>query len=346
MRKVLLTTAVLIMLGAAWVYFGGDRHRNPIPQAARFSENRSAQVAATVPLPTSVPTPVAIVSSASSPIPAFYKRWEGGRSTRLDDPRWAVCAERDRMDPAWRGKMAIEFYGKVVDQDGKPVPNAQITFSKIDLSADGTTRLKAESDLNGVFAIAGVFGRSLSVVVEALGYYSSKDQPHDFEYAEFSNEDFYEPSRAKPVLFKLIKKQSPATLVYNERQVFVTPKIPIQYAVIVGQNLEIQLLENPPPGQGKWAMSMKASNGGLQTTTEEFPFRAPIGGYSESLVIDSDTAKPKDWSNMYSGGSFYVKVGRNYGRVEVEMISGKDKMRIRSWMNPSGSPDLTIEVGK
>ena len=52
------------------------------------------------------------------------------------------------------GKIDIEFYGKVVDENNQPVSGATVKFSKVDLSEAGTTQLQTQSDINGLFYIS------------------------------------------------------------------------------------------------------------------------------------------------------------------------------------------------
>ncbi len=90
-------------------------------------------------------------------------------------------------------------------------------------------------------------------------------------------------------------------------------------------------------------MRISVLNGGLQTSVEEFPFSAPTSAYQPSLLLDDRTPKPPMWSDLYEGGEFYFQSGSNYGRIDVEMISGKDWVRIKSWVNPSGSTNLEFD---
>src|SRR6266536_734801 len=47
----------------------------------------------------------------------------------------AEVSRRDRSDPKWEWKVPIEFYGRVVNGELSPVPDAKIHFQWTDLSA-------------------------------------------------------------------------------------------------------------------------------------------------------------------------------------------------------------------
>lgn len=65
-------------------------------------------------------------------IPTVYHPWHGGCGTSLNDPRWKIIDARDKWDRSWQGKMPIELYGKVVDENEQPVAGAKIELSLTD----------------------------------------------------------------------------------------------------------------------------------------------------------------------------------------------------------------------
>ena len=166
------------------------------------------------------------------------------------------------------------------------------------------------------------------------------------EYAEFSDENFYQPDPNNPVLFHLRKKQDSDSLIYRERELKVTMGAVNDIMLDTGGKLQIELLANPRPQQGSWSMRASVVNGGIQVVAEEFPFLAPTDNYQSSLVLDNATPKPPRWTEIYEGGIFYLKAGSIFGRIEIQMISGKDRMRIKSWLNPSGSRNLEFDPAK
>ena len=82
--------------------------------------------------------------------------------------------ERTQADPTYEWKQPINFYGKVVDQDGMPIEGASVDFSWTDLSPEGTSQHHTVSDSSGLFAMLNQRGKRLSVTARKEGYYSAR----------------------------------------------------------------------------------------------------------------------------------------------------------------------------
>src|SRR3954467_7277950 len=67
----------------------------------------------------------------------------------------------------------IAFYGRVMDQYGDPVPDADVKFSANDKASGGRpSEYAGKTDTGGRFSIEGIVGITLGVEVSKLGYYS------------------------------------------------------------------------------------------------------------------------------------------------------------------------------
>ena len=105
--------------------------------------------------------------------------------------------------------------------------------------------------------------------------------------------------------------------------------------------LSVSLLANQVKPDQPWSIRVAVNGGGgLQTASEEFPVEAPAEGYQESVTLDRQSPKPSGWSGLYQGGVLYVKIGQGYGRVEIRMVAGDNKVRMTTYFNPSGSRNL------
>lgn len=265
----------------------------------------------------------------------------------LEDPRWKVRLERQKNDPLWQGKMAIEFYGKVVDEKDQPIAGAKIELSWTDLSPAGSTQKVIISDANGLFSIAGIKGKGLSAMPAKEGYEISRTQNHfGFEYASFADEQYYEPDRSNPVLFHLHKKGNAEPLKFREKEFKISVGRPLTIPIEGATQLQFTLLSNVHPKRGKWEAEVMVQNGGIIPATEEFIVEAPTDGYEPKMTIGSQTPKPPTWQ-LYQGGSFYLKMSENYGRMDIEMIPGKDWFRVKTWINPKpGSRNVEYDPKK
>ncbi len=240
--------------------------------------------------------------------------------------------------------MAIEFYGKVIDENEQPIAGANVELSWTDLSAAGGGQRAMASDANGAFSLTGIQGKSLSVVVTKEGFEFSRTQNRfGFEYASFGDEQYYEPVRNNPALFHLRKKGNAEPLQYREEEIKISVGHPIMIPIDGATRLQITLQSNEHPKRGKWEAEVVVQNGGIVPAAEEFNVEAPIAGYQPSMTIGAQTPKPPAW-RLYQGGSFYLKLGENYGRLDIEMIPGNDWFRMKIWINPkSGSRNLEYE---
>ena len=52
----------------------------------------------------------------------------------------------------------ITFYGRVIDQDGDPVPGATVNYTAVDKFDQSGSKYQGESDANGDFSISGIRG--------------------------------------------------------------------------------------------------------------------------------------------------------------------------------------------
>ena len=69
-----------------------------------------------------------------------------------------IWLQRVAKDKSADWKAPVDFFGKVVDQNSKPVENADVSFQWTDLSDRGSTTAVTHSDHDGLFRLAGVAG--------------------------------------------------------------------------------------------------------------------------------------------------------------------------------------------
>lgn len=301
-------------------------------------------------------------SEVSGELTGKYPRWKGARSTGLNDPRWRVLNQREKIDPAWRGKVEIEFYGKVVDEKNLPIAGAMIKLSRGDLSPAGTTQVKVQSDVNGLFSLTGVVGRGLNVSVEKMGYYTSGLNRYSYEYAEFSDKNFHQPDPDNPVIFHLREKGQVETLVYRQTlyglKIDGTPQY-IDLALgrkitggVPSGDISLSLVRSPSnnPSGYDWTLSLDGIGAaGFIESSEEFMFMAPETGYEKSIII-RQKAGASDYERQ-SRRNYYVRLadGRTYARVSTDVrpkYNDEGAIDITLYLNPSGSRNLEVDPQK
>ena len=306
--------------------------------------------------------PSTITSTVRGMLLGKYPRWEGGRSIGLNDPRWEVVRGREKVDPAWQGKMPIDFFGKVVDLDGQSVEGATVRFSWTDLSAAGSTQATTTSDVHGLFSLNDATGKSLGVLIEKEGYYTSKLNRYGFEFASFSAENFYQPDSSNPVVFHLRKKEQADALIHRQTlyglKIDGTPQY-IDFRsgkkTIGGDpqgDLSLSLVRKASgvPSHYDWALVINGVGaGGILESKEEFMFLAPEGNYERSIRVDQKGNEVNYESQAKR--SYYVRLsdGRTYARIDADIRPKYNEIGaidIELFLNPSGSRNLEFDPSK
>jgi hypothetical protein len=273
----------------------------------------------------------------------------GGRP-EPSDPRWKEREVKRRIDPEYEWKMPINFFGRVVDENERPVPSAKVELSWTDLSQAGSSKAQTTTDAQGFFSLLKQTGRHLEVRVSKDGYYTPKRQQISFDYAAFWEADYHVPDPNNPVLFHIRKKNQGEALRSGEiRPTMPADGTPMRFDLLNGGRLspdgqlEIAAVTNTekyPPRIFNWRATILVPGGGLIEHNAEFPFEAPEDGYQPSVGFDMPTNAP-DWKPLIEK-SYFIEFGSppRYGRIQVQINGGSQKASVRYWVNPSGSRNL------
>jgi hypothetical protein len=247
---------------------------------------------------------------------------------------------------------SLEFYGKVVDQDGQPVVGAKIqgnVMTTVGFQGTNETPHFTTTDQDGNFEFRGLHGQSLGVAPEKRGC----------KYTQRGNGNWtpsYKASKENPVIFYMWKIKgaepmihtvirtglacdgSPSTFNFFSKHMDVT-------------GLTIKLLRNPVNIDRRkrfdWTSSLSMSGGGLISTNDIYPDEAPADGYKD-IIIDMPAAS-KDWTRSFVQ-SYYFFDGQHYGRVTVDIMTNYQppptSLELDAYVNPSGSRNLEFDPAK
>ncbi|PAW79529.1 MAG: hypothetical protein B9S32_03050 [Verrucomicrobia bacterium Tous-C9LFEB] len=256
----------------------------------------------------------------------------------------------------------IEFWGKVVDQDGNPIEGAQIKFT-INNTPDPYGNLPTEivlSDANGLFSLTGKNGLGLSVWVSKEGYYSTSNQSSiSLNYSLKGGVDQPFPTQDHPSVFVLKKKGQGAALIHKKL------KVPIPKN---GTSVEINLAQGKvvAAGQGDlkieswvnddvkdrihpypWKCQVTILGGGWQLKTEGLDFAAPADGYQAQDQVEM-TVDNSHWSRDMVRQYFLHLNGDRYVRMRFWMINGGNNfVDLDYYLNPqSGDRNLEFDAAK
>lgn len=240
-----------------------------------------------------------------------------------------------RKDPGYEGKVALSFYGKVVDESGNPVEGASARLMWNTIAVPGGTAFKRViTDDAGLFSLLGRCGKCLGVRVEKEGYYIAEGGRGElnFEYAEPSSRDWYVPDANHPSVFHLRKKGAGANLFHktltfglsnshqSERINLIQGFLKPDGVLTITLDISKFLPGNQPY---PWTGSLSMSEGGLVETQEQFPFLAPSTGYKPSDRIEMTNLDRSVWQDgVKRTYYFYLPSSNTYGRISVELSDG------------------------
>jgi hypothetical protein len=257
---------------------------------------------------------------------------------------------RNAEDHQWEWKIPIRFYGKVVDENSQPVPDARVHFQWTDISQRGTSQREVASNAQGLFALNDTRGKRLQVRVSKNGYYASAEDPISYEFANPYEEIFYTPNPDAPVIFHLRRKGGSEGVIVRS----ISPSIPLGEHGSTRVDLRsgrespsgqlVLEVSKPLPAQTRfpydWHIAVSIPNGGLIEHGDEFPFEAPETGYKStveySLHAESGTKGVSFEKKFY----FIIGEPKNYGRLEIRTDGISQHVFIDYALNPSGSRNL------
>jgi hypothetical protein len=339
MRKLWLTILVILAAFISYALFTALRHKagSAVRPKPLISQNPSPHPPGSIFHPRKEYTQIEIRSLSRQQIQEEVTR-------------------RNAEDRKWEWKIPIRFYGKVVDENSQPVPDAQISFQWNDLSSGGTSQTMANSNAQGLFALTNAQGKGLTVRVSKDGYYASSQDPINYEFANPYEEIFYTPNPAVPVIFHLRRKAGTNQIITKS----ISPSIPFgergstRVDLLSGrESLAGQLVvevSKPPSAHRRfpydWRIALSIQNGGLIENEDEFPFEAPETGYKST--IEYSLRAESGMKGVSFEKKFYFVMGepKSYGRLEIRTDGISQHVFIDYALNPSGSRNLEANTRK
>ncbi len=256
-------------------------------------------------------------------------------------------------------QIPLDFYGRVVDENGNGVEGATVKFSytRFDLMQPqylflGNGQLSVTSDGQGNFAIRGVKGYGFIVDVRKNGYYGSTN---NFQGSNIvlGGGPRVSTGQNSPMVFHLHKKSVPEPLLsWNESYILPRNGTPVFVDLLTSHtnsatpDLKIQAWTDDAHKDAEfryaWRVRVEFINGGAVEQSEEFQYAAPEQGYQSYYERDYPQSRTNDWRNSTASSMFLrLRDGTLYAKLDFEMISGGDHFcMLRLLLNPSGSRNL------
>jgi hypothetical protein len=225
------------------------------------------------------------------------------------------------LDKSLKNKASMDTYGKVVDQDGLPVNGADV-HGIVGLGFGDTEKHDTVTDTQGLFHFLGLHGQGMTMEIEKKGYY------FDYMLPSAHRPNNYLPDPNRPLVFTVWKLNGPEPL--EHRQIY--SDVPCDGSVKrfdllsnVQRNsgdLAVALTRSPLKlNQGnrykpfEWSVTMAITNGGLQETTNIYPYEAPEEGYLPEITLKFPTNMVA-WQYEFKRTYFFKdQNGQVYGRM-------------------------------
>lgn len=240
----------------------------------------------------------------------------------------------------------ISFWGKVIDQNGNPVPKAAIHFSFADKYFKEGTKRSALADDQGFFAIEDGKGAGVYVSVYKDGYYGTSQSSGSFGYG--APVGLPRPTRDNPAIFVLHKMGEAEPMIKSMGTVRVprdgTPvaiTLRKERPVLVGREQGDLVIEVWTDDANKddrrrydWRCRVTVPSGGLVERTDQLDFFAPAEGYSSEFEHTALRTGPR-WTNNLKREFFLKLPDGVFARLSFELAAGGDHfVYLESFLNP------------
>jgi hypothetical protein len=256
----------------------------------------------------------------------------------------------------------ISFYGKVIDQSGQAVSDADVKLGVNDKPWEVPTIHRKLSDSNGMFSFHGLKGLALDVDIKKAGYHrviprAGKHGSYgSFAYRLNQGEGLHVPDPKRPTVFVLRKPEVIEPLLQLAKR---RPRIPkdgtrVRLQLYPDDNdgwhyLDVQCWTDDEnrtlDGRHDWKLKLSVPNGGL-LPYEGDDHEAPETGYQPSFEHDmpKTLGSPK-WRRSFES-KFFVRFNDGvHTRIVVNMGSfGAHYLVYSGYTNPkAGSRNLDVE---
>ena len=273
-----------------------------------------------------------------------------------------------KVDPKATAIMALmaeenaqlqNYYGKIVDQYGNPVVDADVTgYVTLLVGIDSDEKREehiAKTDSQGLFEFTGLRGASVSANAAKAGYTidyrtgyklpaGGKTKPDDRAILTMWRLKGADPMAHKKIEAGLSCDGSPMTL-----DLLTGHRVPN------GGDVTLSLTRNPVNiDRSKpfdWSLTLTVTEGGLVVITDPYPNEAPAEGYEPSVTKTMHAGPPYFTGNKFDQ-SYYLKSrkGQVYGRMKVHISADYQpppaRLEIEVFANPSGSRNLEYDPSK
>ena len=275
---------------------------------------------------------------------------------------------RSAAEQKWRQRLngPVEFYGRVLDQDGNPVAGARLSLNLSHRVFEGTKpvvdeRIELVSDFDGRFKLEKPSGHSLRILDLTRDGYLWTYPPGigSFDFSGYRSKRAPEyRSPAKAFAFHLWKKGEPEPTV-GVAKVLRVEETDIEFSLnllsaerggerIATSDLRIRLryvAPDDPARKHERELTLEAPTGGLIETQDTYIFEAPASGYASQIQY---VVKPTDLTFGGWKRKYYLRSrdGRLFAGFEMAFTLFPHAIELNGSVNPNGSRHLEPDPAK
>lgn len=327
-RKIMVLCSAMLLMPAAGIWWW--LHRNPYTVSRAYIEETNKETAR-------------MRQEAANP-----------SSERLA----ALAVQAEKMQQGSDAMvMAVQFYGKVIDQYGNPVPDMKVSYDAGNAPftrGSGPGFVMTESD--GSFVIANVKANILDIRALEKENYEVRAWVTFRGYNQGGGDgvgSWADYRKEKPYVFKAWKAEKYAKVTVGEEGVWRFERNQTYTLDLHGEkgNRKFQGLQ---PGDLRvlfsaddegWKVKIAAVDGGLQETGDEYMNLAPELGYLPELEY---SGKKTNYDSLRKQYYLQSRNGQSYGALKVEILpyyssSVKDSAIVMSYViNLEGGRELAV----
>lgn len=275
------------------------------------------------------------------------------QANKIDNNKIQTRAEKIR-DFLKDADAQINFYGRVIDQEGIGVQGATINYQleragKLMAAGDivnNNEKATCLSTKDGFFSIQGAKGLTLTILsIEKEGYRDSKQNLNSFGYR--GTPDLHNADLKKPVDFLLISNNIPKTKkLYNKRLTFSWNQDPVEIPIpSVGKITIIPKRDWKPYQLRDFDWQVEISMDGAELVEIEIGQAkiAPIDGYQKSFKYGSNKGDLQ-WAGAIRRHYAFRTDNGLYGFINFDLSpdreDGGQSTTLEVRLNESGSRSL------
>lgn len=252
----------------------------------------------------------------------------------------------------------IAFYGRVIDQDGRPLEGVAVDFYVNAIPVipapwgpDERTKGSCATDKNGLFSIEGKRGISFGVSsLKKTGYRESGYYEQGHARYEPYGSGKRPPDRDKAVDFMLIREDLPKAEKVFDKQLELNWN-----STIIVENFgpDVGKLEFIASRTGRdatnttkkfeWEVKMRAEGFTMMNLPNENEQMAPLVGYASNGRVGFSPDE-KGWKSAPDQRYAILTNSGNYGLIKLKIYAGRDDGRVSGrvmvYLNKSGARNI------